>query len=240
MLGALRQDTSAPTISTRNLAILHVAIYDAVNSILRTRQPYRFLLDPPPDADPVAATIGAAHEIMKALYPGLRARSDLLYHTSGHSTFSAAGAEVIRHFYRTDTLPFTATSDSLPGVVRTYTSLAACTDEIGMSRIYGGIHFQSANRDGKTSGRNVARYITANYLLPNETLPTLTLGSHLPATLLIHLHGQVGTSLILESTPDFLTWTAISTNLARSGGVHLQLETSDPSSHFFRIRQQAP
>ncbi len=455
MLDAIRQDTTAPTISTRNLAILHVAIYDAVNSILRTRQPYRFLLESPPDADPVAATIGAGHEIMKVLYPGQQARTDLLYqagiaqlpvsqvtlqslafgadlarrtltsrqddganinlpyipsdlpgqwrrtppffrppltphwryvdpfclpdtvsflpppppplgspeyaadfnevkalggvdslvrtpyqtetavfwsdfsytamppghwheiaadiarnqnnsladnallfawlslahvdagivcweakyrynfwrpvtaihraeedgnpatapdpswnhlldsppfpdHTSGHSTFSAAGAEVLRHFYGTDTLPFTARSDSLPGVVRSYTSLAACTDEIGMSRIYGGIHFQSANRDGKTCGTKVGQYITANYLLPNDSLPTLAFGSRPPATLLIHLHGQVGTALILESTPDCLIWTAISTNLAQSGGVHLQLETSDPSPHFFRIRQQAP
>ncbi|HMO65325.1 MAG TPA: hypothetical protein PKE47_08915, partial [Verrucomicrobiota bacterium] len=79
MLDAIRADTTAPTISTRNLAILHLAIYDAVNAILRTHQPYQFQPPPPPEADPVAATIGAGYEVMKSLYPTFRARTDQLY-----------------------------------------------------------------------------------------------------------------------------------------------------------------
>src|SRR5690606_41751270 len=53
----------------------------------------------------------------------------------GHSTFSKASAQVLSRFYGTDAILFTATSDSLPGVERSFDSLAACADEIGRSRV---------------------------------------------------------------------------------------------------------
>ena len=59
-------------------------------------------------------------------------------YTSGHSTFSKASAQVLTHFYGTDAITFTAVSDSLPGIFRTYHSFSACADEVGMSRIYSG------------------------------------------------------------------------------------------------------
>jgi len=36
---------------------------------------------------------------------------------------------VLTQFYGTDAIVFTATSDSLPGVVRTFQSLSACADD---------------------------------------------------------------------------------------------------------------
>src|SRR5436189_6179963 len=68
MIEAIRSDNSGPTLSSRNLAILHTAIYDAVNSIDRTHQPYKFLLDAPPGTSAEAAAVGAASEIMTVLY----------------------------------------------------------------------------------------------------------------------------------------------------------------------------
>jgi len=46
MVDAIRTDNSGPTLSSRNLAILHTAIYDAVNSVTRTHQPYKFQVEP--------------------------------------------------------------------------------------------------------------------------------------------------------------------------------------------------
>jgi len=63
-------------------------------------------------------------------------------YTSGHSTFSGAAAGVLAAFYGTDDIVFTTTSDGLPGVERTYTSFSQAAEEAGMSRIYGGIHFE--------------------------------------------------------------------------------------------------
>jgi hypothetical protein len=75
MMEAIRAETTAPPPSTRNLAILHLAIYDAVNSIEQTHQPYllRVRAAPGTRADVAAAT--AAFEVMTNLYPSSRARS---------------------------------------------------------------------------------------------------------------------------------------------------------------------
>ena len=79
MLDCIRVDTTSPTVSTRNLAILHTAIYDAVNSITRTHQPYRFQLNAPANTSTEAAAVGAAYEVMATLYPSQASWADDLY-----------------------------------------------------------------------------------------------------------------------------------------------------------------
>src|SRR5689334_19955776 len=82
MLNAIRQDDSGPTLGSRNLAILHTAIYDSINSIQRTHQPYRFLLDAPAGTSPQAAALAAGHEVILSLYPAMKSRADALYEES--------------------------------------------------------------------------------------------------------------------------------------------------------------
>jgi len=43
---------------------------------------------------------------------------------------------------------FTSTSLGTPGISRSFNSFSEAADEAGISRIYGGIHFASANEDG--------------------------------------------------------------------------------------------
>jgi hypothetical protein len=62
---------------TRSFAIMHAAIYDAVNSIDRTHRPYLARLsDAPRDASQEAAVAAAAHRVLVALYPKLRSTLD--------------------------------------------------------------------------------------------------------------------------------------------------------------------
>jgi PAP2 superfamily len=63
---------------TRSFAILHAAIYDAVNSIDRTYTPYLRAAagGAPQSASPDAAAAAAAHDVLVALYPSLRAQLD--------------------------------------------------------------------------------------------------------------------------------------------------------------------
>jgi len=62
---------------TRSFAILHAAIYDAVNSIDRTYTPYLVRLrGAPRSASQDAAAAAAAHDVLAALYPSLRAQLD--------------------------------------------------------------------------------------------------------------------------------------------------------------------
>ena len=85
---------------------------------------------------------------------------------SGHSTFSGAAAAVLAVFYGSDDIPFTTGSEDLPGVVRSFNSFSQAAEEAGMSRIYGGIHFMSANLNGLASGAGLGGYVAKNFLLP--------------------------------------------------------------------------
>lgn len=450
MMAAIRSDNTSPALSARNLAILHVAIYDAVNSIARTHQPYLSLLDAPPGASAEAAASAAGYEVLKTLYPGIRARSDETFdewlasapdhagtasglslgakaahallaarisdgsatdvpyipsdapgqwrrtppffrppltpqwrfvvpfalsdpdrfvpgpppaldspeyaqdvntvkmlggkgsavrtaeqsqiaqfwsdfsytamppghwheiaasiarstslgleatarlmallsiaqadsavicweakyrynlwrpitairradedknpatepdpawdhylvappfpaYTSGHSIFSAASAQILTLFFETDSVAFTAASDSLPGVFRTFNSLAACADEVGMSRIYGGIHFPSDNLEGKRCGRMVAEYVFANWLLPNEELPLARIEAFNNGTTRLRVHGRASQPILLERLNGLSCWEPIATNTPPPGGTLVQVPT-EPTL-FFRAQE---
>ncbi len=452
MMAGIRSDTTAPTLSSRNLALLHLAIYDAVNSITQTHQAYQFQLPTPADTSPDAAVMGAGYEVLNVLYPSLRTRADDLYqawraaapstlavtngltlghqiaerllaarandgsatdvpyipsdapgqwrrtppffrppltpqwryvkpfalptlepfapppppalnsaeyadafntvkrlgekaapartagqtqiaifwsdfsytamppghwheiaatiangrgtglaetarlmallslaqadaaivcweakfrynlwrpitairraqqddnaatdadpawdhllaappfpaYTSGHSTFGKASAEILTFFYGTDALSFTTASDSLPGVFRSFKSLAACADEVGMSRIYGGIHFSFDNDAGKATGQKIARYVAENFLLENRRLPrVLTEGSGSDRDTL-RLHGHIGARMLLEISENRLEWRTIATNAAVPGGVLVPTPASGAIPHYLRLRE---
>lgn len=83
-------------------------------------------------------------------------------YTSGHSTFSRAAATILQLVTGADSHAFTVTSG---GVTRSYTSLDDAANEAGLSRIYGGIHFDFSNVDGQLSGQLLGEWIYANYFL---------------------------------------------------------------------------
>ena len=89
-------------------------------------------------------------------------------YTSGHSTYTAAMTRLLELYFGTDDIEFEATSDGLPGALRTYTSLSQARDEVGMSRIWGGIHVMSDNLEGQKAGIRVADWVFEHALLPRE------------------------------------------------------------------------
>lgn len=102
-------------------------------------------------------------------------------YTSGHSAFSMAAATILAEFFGTDDIAFTTDSESpfLPaGYTRSYSSFSQAAEEAGLSRIYGGIHWQSDNEDGALLGESVANYTFNNFLLPvPEPAGVLLVGS---------------------------------------------------------------
>jgi len=66
---------------TRNFAILHAAIYDAVNAIDRTHQPYLIALRAPRDASETAAADAAARTALDGLYSSQQTTIDATYGT---------------------------------------------------------------------------------------------------------------------------------------------------------------
>ena len=66
-LSAIRVNRTPPPVASRALAMLHVAIYDAVNGILRTHEPYLVESAVPASAFPEAAAAG--YQMLTALFP---------------------------------------------------------------------------------------------------------------------------------------------------------------------------
>jgi len=85
-------------------------------------------------------------------------------YVSGHSTFSGAAATVLAMFYGTDDLRFTVGSDALPDVIRSFRSFSAAAKEAALSRLYGGIHYRSANDDGLAAGIGIGDWTVSHYL----------------------------------------------------------------------------
>jgi len=75
-LDAVRREETPPPMAARNLAMVHVAIYDAVNAITGTHARYLLTIKPLPGASPEAAAASAAHRILIELYPRQRATLD--------------------------------------------------------------------------------------------------------------------------------------------------------------------
>jgi membrane-associated phospholipid phosphatase len=78
-LDAIRTDRTAPPIASRSLAIVHVAIYDAVNGIARTHEPYLVPSAVPASASRVAAASAAAHQTLVSLFPNHTSTFDALH-----------------------------------------------------------------------------------------------------------------------------------------------------------------
>jgi membrane-associated phospholipid phosphatase len=69
--------------STRSFAILHAAVYDAVNAIDASHQPYRVRIEHvSPHASQDAAAAAAAHETLITLYPAFQTTLDQQYDQS--------------------------------------------------------------------------------------------------------------------------------------------------------------
>ncbi|MFM9907934.1 MAG: DUF6851 domain-containing protein, partial [Chitinophagaceae bacterium] len=88
-------------------------------------------------------------------------------HVSGHSTFSRAAATILRYYTGSDefggcTIVERGTSAIEPGITPKETitlewpTFSSAAEEAGISRLYGGIHFQNGNQHGQKLGNDIA------------------------------------------------------------------------------------
>jgi len=88
-------------------------------------------------------------------------------YVSGHSTFSSASAEVLRSFTGSDYFGFSTVIPANfgrvePGIPEVPTTMSFATfseasQQAGLSRLYGGIHFSDDNTIGQALGERVGR-----------------------------------------------------------------------------------
>ena len=83
----------------------------------------------------------------------------LSFVTGVDSTFSAAASRILERFFGTDDIEFTVKSEGLPGAVRTFKKLSDCRKEVGMSRLWGGIHVMSDNLAGTEAGLKIGDWV---------------------------------------------------------------------------------
>ncbi len=122
------------------------------------------------DADTNGDTVG------DAAWTPLFATPNHPSYASGHSTFSSAAATILAQFLGGDAATFTITGD---GRSREYTSLNAAMEDAGMSRIFGGIHWQFDNQEGLACGTAIGTYVFANALTvpaPSVAMAFVALG----------------------------------------------------------------
>jgi hypothetical protein len=153
--------------NARLFALLNVAMADAAICAWDAKYHYNFwrpvtaIREGDNDGNP--ATAGDPNWISLIITPPF---PDYI---SGHSTFSGAAAEVLSLFYGTTRIRFTTgtESDQLPrGTVREFRSFRDAAREAALSRMYGGIHFRSANDDGLKSGSAIGEWAFTHTMQP--------------------------------------------------------------------------
>ena len=88
-------------------------------------------------------------------------------YTSGHACATASDMTAMRHFFGRDDISFSAYSaDS--GTTRSYDSFSSALAELIEARIWGGIHFRTADVQGAKIGEGVARYVYRHELQPRR------------------------------------------------------------------------
>jgi len=142
--------------NARLFALLNIAMADAAICAWDAKYTFHFWR-------PVTAIAFAEPELNWASFIVTPPFPD---YVSGHSTFSGAAATVLALFYGTEDLPFTIGSDFLPGVYRSFPTCLDAAEEAAVSRLYGGIHFRSANEDGLQAGINIGEWAATHYLQP--------------------------------------------------------------------------
>ncbi|NET74680.1 DUF6851 domain-containing protein [Okeania sp. SIO1F9] len=118
--------------------------------------------------------------------PGSDPSPPFAEYVSGHSTFSAAGAEILERFTGSDdfgaSVSFAAGESRFePGLtpesplVLEWDTFSEAADEAGISRLYGGIHFDDGDLNGRELGREVGESVwerTQSVIAPNVIIGT--------------------------------------------------------------------
>jgi hypothetical protein len=151
--------------AARLFAVLAVGEFDALTASLESKYYYNFWR-------PVTAVALASSDNNPATAPA--AGWEVLAfptppvpdYPSAHSTAGGAGAAIIEALIPGKGQPITATSGSLPGVSRTFATVADAANENADSRVFIGYHFRHATIRGLAQGRSVGAYVASHVLLP--------------------------------------------------------------------------
>lgn len=90
-------------------------------------------------------------------------------HPAGHGCISGATVHALRAFFGTDKISFNAESNKCspaPCLPRSFDRFSEALKEIIDARVWGGIHFRTADVQGAVLGKKVAHYMAKHYFQP--------------------------------------------------------------------------
>lgn len=92
-------------------------------------------------------------------------------HPSGHGCVSGATLDAVRTFFGTDKVSVRMASSRYPGETRDFSRLSLAMKEIIDARVWGGIHFRTADVVGANTGRKVGHWMEKHYFQPVGQVP---------------------------------------------------------------------
>jgi len=87
-------------------------------------------------------------------------------HPSGHGCLSGAVFRAFREFFGRDKVAFDMHSGRFPGKPRHFDSFSDALEEIVDARVWGGIHFRTADVQGAVIGKKVGHWLAKHYFRP--------------------------------------------------------------------------
>lgn len=142
--------------AARAFALVHFAMADGFIAGFEAKYQHRFWR--PVTALHAAATDGNPQTEPDASWQPLLVTPPVPDYPSTHTVLGWSAAEVLIELFG-DRQRYSMTSLTLPGVTRHYRGFSQAADENGQSRLYAGIHFRHAVKDGRRQGRSIGRAV---------------------------------------------------------------------------------
>jgi PAP2 superfamily len=153
---AVRQRGLDPWSAARAFALVNFALADGFIAGFEAK--YRLRFWRPETAIRAAATDGNQLTTPDATWQPFLTTPPVPDYPSTHTVLGWAAAEVLIELLG-DKMRYSADSLTLPGVTRHFKGFSGAAQENGLSRIYAGIHFRHAVRDGRRQGRSIGRAV---------------------------------------------------------------------------------
>lgn len=140
----------------RLLAMLFTVEADAGIACFDSKYHYEFWR--PQSAIPLADTDGNPATTPDATWTPVVPTPNHPEYPAAHGCITAAMAETLKTYYRTDQVEFTLDS-TVTGTTRTFKTTQAMVDEACDARVYGGMHFRNSTLRGAELGTRVAQWV---------------------------------------------------------------------------------
>jgi hypothetical protein len=159
--------------TARLFALLHTSMADGASGCFEAKYYYKYWRpetavrlgndDGNPNTAGDPGWLPSNTETPNLLNPALNVNTPPIPdYPSAHANFGGAAAGILLAYFGSDNISINETSNTLPGVVRTYTSIRQAARDNALSRIYVGYHFRNACLKGEAQGYAIADYVFAH------------------------------------------------------------------------------